>query len=180
MQIIVPDALIKDAEDQWAPHTDPIFDLIPVGCEEHISSVYAELGSPEINISSFWDVYNQVCDAVDSEFLCRTTADTFPHGESTPDLDGVVEQLPLSNLRPCVFGENGVPAAQIYEGEADILFLCFTSSLPDILRFQNRPTRLMMTDQVGHRSVAPSMHTHTNPEVDFEGLFTDDDGDEIY
>jgi hypothetical protein len=127
--------LVKEAEDQWAPRTDPIFDLIPVGCEEHISSVYAELGSPEINISSFWDVYNQVCDAVDSDFLCRTTADTFSrYGESTPDSDGMVEQLPLSNLRPCVFGENGVPAAQIYEGEADFwqtLFCIWPP--PDIL-----------------------------------------------
>jgi hypothetical protein len=120
MYIIIPNALIKEAKDQWASHTDPIFDLIPVGCEEHISSVYVELGSLEINISSFWDIYSQVCNAVNLDFLCHTTADMFLHyGESTPDSDGMVKQLPLSNLHPYMFGENGVPAAQIYEGEVD-------------------------------------------------------------
>jgi len=36
--------------------------------------------------------------------------------ESMPEDKDMVEPLPLSNLCPCVFGENGVPAQRIYEG----------------------------------------------------------------
>jgi len=46
------------------------------------------------------------------------TTGTFTHNrESMPKDKDMVEPLPLSNLRPCVFGENGVPAQQIHEGE---------------------------------------------------------------
>jgi len=98
-------------------------------------SVYAKLGSPGINFSSFWDVYNQLRDAIDSDFLERTTTGTFVrHEESASESedDGVVEQLlddqlPLSGLRPCVFGENGVPAGGIHEGEVNTLFPIWSS-----------------------------------------------------
>ena len=86
-------------------------------CEEHISSTYAKIGSPEVNFWSFWDIYNELCNAVDTDFLERTTSGTFTrpsHRESISEDDGVDDQLrlPLSELRPCVFGKNGVPALE--------------------------------------------------------------------
>ena len=89
---------------------------MPVECEEHISSVYVKLGSPRVNFYSFWDVYNQLCDAVESDLLACTTIGTSTRcGESVSEDED--EQLLLSDLHPCVFGENGVPAGQL-SGEA--------------------------------------------------------------
>ena len=84
-------------------------------CEEHILSTYAKLGSPAVNFYSFWDVYNKLSDAVDTDFLERTTCGTFVQptwSHTCTEDDGVVDQLPLSELRPCVFGKNGVPALE--------------------------------------------------------------------
>ena len=71
-----------------------------------------------MDFKSFWDVYNQLRDAVDLDFLARTPTRTFTrHGgsesESMSGDEGVDTQLPLSDLQPCVFGENGVPAGQL-------------------------------------------------------------------
>ena len=75
-----------------------------------------KLGSPVVKFTSFWNVYNQLCDAVDSEFLSHATTDTPTRSEESITEEGV-EQLPLGHLHPCVFRENGIPAAQIYEGK---------------------------------------------------------------
>jgi hypothetical protein len=110
--------LIEDAEHQWAPLTDPVFSLVPAQCEEHISSVYAQLGSPEVGYHSFWDVYNQLRNTVDSEML-------FESGAEAVDEDDVPEipdanQPPLQHLQPCQFGANGIPPMQ-FEGRVDFL-----------------------------------------------------------
>jgi hypothetical protein len=105
--------LIEDAERQWAPPTDPVFSLVPTQCEEHISLVYAQLGSPEVGYQSFWDVYNQLHDAVDSELLIEPSIGALDEDNisEVPDAN----QLPLQHLQPCKFGKNGIPSVQ-YEG----------------------------------------------------------------
>jgi len=68
-------------------------------------------------------------DAVDADFLFHSSTGIFPE-ERTGDLESGrsglpedvpnVEDLPLSQLCSCRFGEGGVPAGQIIEeGEAD-------------------------------------------------------------
>lgn len=115
--------MLDEAEHQWAPCTDPIFELIPRECDKHISSVYAKLGSLGVNFSSFWDVYNQLCNAVDSGFMARTGTTNTSDDEDAVTVEALlededaIERLPLSGLHPCVFGENGVPAGRIDEGE---------------------------------------------------------------
>jgi len=124
-------------------------------------SAYAKLRSPAVNFYSFWDVYNQLCDAVESDSLARTTivGSTFTRrGEGvSEDLD---EQLPLSDLQPCVFGENGVPQAagcgQLSGG-----------------RLSDEGTGTPPLPQA-------SMPTHVHPEASFQVTYTDDEGDEIY
>ena len=121
--------MVEDAERQWALPTDPVFNLIPTQCERHISSVYAQLGSPEVDYHSFWDVYNLLCNAVDEELL-------FESGNGAVNGDNVSEastasevpdanQPPLQHLQPCEFGKNGIPPVR-YEGRADS-FLSFSS-----------------------------------------------------
>jgi hypothetical protein len=71
-----------------------------------------------VGYHSFWDVYNQLHDTVESEMLFK------------PDEDDISEVLdanqpPLQRLKPCKFGQNGVPAMQ-HEGRADT-FLPFCS-----------------------------------------------------
>jgi hypothetical protein len=107
-----------------------VFDLVPPDCNKHISSVYAQLGRPQINFHSFWDVYNQLRDAVDTEFLFHSSAGTFPEGHTgTPEDGPNVAQLPLSHLRSCQLGEDGVAAGQLIEkGEADRCLTPFLAS----------------------------------------------------
>jgi len=113
-----------------------VFDLVPPDCNEHISSIYSQLGHPQINFHSFWDVYNQLRDAVDAEFLFHSSTRAFPEEHTgIPEDDPNVAELSHSNLRSCQFGEDGVPAEQIIEeGEADrcltlpLLLICFLSA----------------------------------------------------
>lgn len=65
---------------------------------------------------------------MDAEFLFHSSSTTFPEGHTdTPEDDPNVAQLPLSHLRSCRLGEDGVPAGQlIEEGDAD---RCLTPSL---------------------------------------------------
>jgi len=120
-------------------------------CEELISLAYAKLGSLVVNFYSFWDIYNQLCNAVEPDSLVHTTiVGTFTcHRESmSEDLD---EQLPLSDLHPCVFGKNGVPAGQLSDEGTG------RPPLPQA-----------------------SMLTHVHPEANFQVMYTDDKGDKIY
>jgi hypothetical protein len=116
--------LLKDAESQWAPPTDSVFSLVPTRCEEHISSVYAQLGSPEVGFHTFWDIYNQVRNAVDSEFLFESSGgvDEDTGSEETRSENPDANQPPLQHLRACEFGENGIPPMQYEEGEAEFFF----------------------------------------------------------
>ena len=86
-----------------------------------MSSIYAQLGHPQIDFNSFWDVYNQLRDAVDADFLFHSSTGAFPEEHTgVPEDDPNILELPLSHLRSCQFGENGVPAGRVVEeGEAD-------------------------------------------------------------
>jgi hypothetical protein len=82
-----------------------VFNLVPADCNNHISSVYAQLGHPQIDFNSFWDVYNQLRDAVDVEFLFRSSTGVFPEEHlsvpKVPEDNQNIAELPLSHLRPC-------------------------------------------------------------------------------
>jgi hypothetical protein len=107
-----------------------VFDLVPPSCDKHISSTYAQLGRPEINFRSFWNIYNQLRDAVDAEYLFHGSTGVFPEEHTDiPEDNPNVAELPLSHLRACRFGEGGVPAEQmIEEGEADCRLTPFLAS----------------------------------------------------
>ena len=114
-QIIVPGALVEDAAQQWAPISDPVFKLVPAACKEHISTTYAQLGHPVVKFDLFWQVYNQLRDAVDSDVLTSTNEEVLPNDNPEshwqPE-DRNRDQLPLSHLQPFEFGANGDPGEQ--------------------------------------------------------------------
>lgn len=143
LKIIVPGTLIEEAEHQWAPREDPVFELVPADCKQYISLAYAKLGSPEVNFYLFWQVYNQLRDAVDPDFW-TTTDSHVSDGENMSEGEGAdTDELPLNHLRPCVLGENGVPAAisKYSDGEsgmpADATKDHSTTGLTVTLIFQN-------------------------------------------
>jgi hypothetical protein len=105
-----------------------VFHLVPPHCEEHISSIYAEIGSPGVEFKSFWQVYNQVCNAVDEDLLFKAATTTFDEENASASEEPDANQLPFHHLGPCEFGKNGIPAMQsTCEGEAYYLS-CFSSS----------------------------------------------------
>jgi len=59
---------------------------------------------------------NRLRDAVDPDFW-TTTDSAISNGENISDGEEVdADELPLNHLRPCVLGENGVPAGRsMYE-----------------------------------------------------------------
>jgi len=160
-----------------------VFDLVPPGCNKHISSIYSQLGRPQIDFDSFWDVYNQLRDAVDAEFLFHSSTGAFPeeHTGIPEDVPNVAE-LQQSQLRPCQFGKDAVPAEQIIEeGEADhCLMPPLTSNPFSVLR----RARVSCRAQEGRIRYGSLDITYTSAHISLDGdlsaIFTDDDADEIY
>ncbi len=82
-----------------------------------------------MEFQSFWQVYNQVRNAVDEDFLFEAAGAAFDEENGSASEEPDANQLPLHNLGPCEFGKNGIPAVQsTREGEANYLLLCFPSS----------------------------------------------------
>jgi hypothetical protein len=44
-------------EALYAPPGDPVFELVPPAFHEHVSELYTMIGQPQVNITSFWDIY---------------------------------------------------------------------------------------------------------------------------
>ena len=82
-----------------------------------------------MNFRSFWEVYNLLRDAVNSEFLFnKATANTI--GEDAPeDSDDDLGDLPLHHLRPCQFGANGIPD-MVNEGKQFFSYFRFYLNKP--------------------------------------------------
>jgi hypothetical protein len=89
---------------------------------------YAQLGSPVVDFHSFWEVYNELRDAVDAEFLFQSSSGAFNVENLSPDL-GPQAEVPLHHLRACEFGKDGIPAGQYTESEGEAAhFLIFILS----------------------------------------------------
>jgi len=75
-----------------------------------------------VNFHSFWDVYNQVRNAVDLDFLFWSSIGVTDE-ENEPKyskLDAHPTQGPLQHLQPCEFGKDGIPPMQ-HEGKTDLV-----------------------------------------------------------
>jgi hypothetical protein len=139
-----------------------------------------------MNFSLLWDVYNQLHEAVDSEFLFQSNTDEFEgdEGDAFTNEDGDV-RLPLNHLNQCEFGADGVPAARVItEGEVD----CLCSYAPfDLLTSLNRSAHIHQAQRARrrydylhifllHSNSTHNLHyTDGNLRVDFTS-----DEDEMY
>jgi hypothetical protein len=73
-----------------------------------------------VSFHSFWDVYNQLRDVVDSEFLFQSSEDAVNQEDESSS------EVPLGHLRACKCGQDGIPVAKNIECEAS----CFPFFLP--------------------------------------------------
>jgi hypothetical protein len=60
LQIEVPEALFDTMEEIYAPPNDEVFELVPPVCAHHITVVYKDIGSPDVNNDTFWGVYSSM------------------------------------------------------------------------------------------------------------------------
>lgn len=57
-QIVTPPTLLNELQAEWAPLTDPVFQLTPTSFHVQASVHYEALGSPSISKGTFWEIYS--------------------------------------------------------------------------------------------------------------------------
>ena len=132
---------------------------------------------------SFWHVYNWLRDAVDSEFLFQSSVGVFDEANTQATQqseDFNIDQLPLSHLRPCEFGKDGIPAEQSIGEHLSYLipFLSNLSSLP--CQWILMVPGSVRKNQVWCPIICSCTCLMFYLEDDLVVDFTDDEGDEIF
>jgi hypothetical protein len=46
-------------EQEWAPPSDPVFQLVPATFEQQAAMLYQTLGQPVVSSTTFWTVYQE-------------------------------------------------------------------------------------------------------------------------
>jgi len=88
-QVVVPPDVLDEAEAKWAPPDDPVFQLVPLDFEYYVTRCFEDLGKPEVNFDTFWDVYHGLRDLVEVTVPGNIAATL---NENTgDDSDGIVE-----------------------------------------------------------------------------------------
>lgn len=64
-QVLIPDHILSEAEEEWAPDNDPIFQLVPPDFQIIVSKCYDDLGKPAVTFDKFWEVYCNLRDRVE-------------------------------------------------------------------------------------------------------------------
>ncbi|KAJ6581597.1 hypothetical protein B0H19DRAFT_1251786 [Mycena capillaripes] len=59
-KVVVTPEMFDQMEAEWAPPDDPVFLLIPPTFEAEATELYGQMGRPEVNFDSFWDVYSDL------------------------------------------------------------------------------------------------------------------------
>ena len=93
IQILVSDNLLTEAEEQWAPADDPIFKLVPPAFQEIVAQCYNDLGCPAVTFESFWKVYCDLHNRVDTVIPLGTVTSLNQSIHSEP---GEGEDVPFS------------------------------------------------------------------------------------
>ena len=91
------------AEAEWAPPDDPVFRLVPPDFESYVAQCFKDLGEPEVNFDTFWDVYHGLRDLVEI---------------TVPDDVVVILRGSVMMSEKCIEREAQVKSK--YEGEAQI------------------------------------------------------------
>ena len=124
-QIIVPDDLLAEAEEKWAPADDPIFELVPPCFQEIVDKCYSDLGCPAVTFESFWEVYCDLRDRVDAAIPLGIVTSLNQSIFSEPG-EGEDVQFTLDHLKaPELDMRNAVDVDEGEDGR-DLLEISFT------------------------------------------------------
>ncbi|KAH7919661.1 hypothetical protein BV22DRAFT_1022606, partial [Leucogyrophana mollusca] len=107
-KIHVPDELLDEMEDKWAPAEHPIFQLVPPEFETQAQLLYGAMGAPAVSSDSFWDIYTTLLNAFES----HSSAFALDEFMKTYEREGDEETLPdvalLDGLKNLRFGEDSI------------------------------------------------------------------------
>lgn len=116
--------MLEAAEAKWAPPEDPVFQLVPPDFESRITQCFEDLKKPVVNFDTFWDVYCDLRDLVETvvpDDLMVTLTESI-----RDDDDGVPESFTFAHMNEPDLG--GVEAD--VDGDEDIedgaLYVDFT------------------------------------------------------
>ncbi|KAH9476801.1 hypothetical protein JR316_0010716 [Psilocybe cubensis] len=77
-KIPVTEDLLDDLENEYAPKDHPVFQLTPPAFDERARKIYEDIGTPEVTMASFWEIYRTMlerfCGEVDEEIEVVLTA----------------------------------------------------------------------------------------------------------
>jgi hypothetical protein len=167
--------LIEELELEYANPDDPVFTIVPPAFGELISAAYRSIGSPTVTFHSFWNIYEQLHQALEhGKMPPETVHEISIHARTLEDIEhghGIrrsTAQGPTAPLTQEVqFGEDGIP--NLIGGDSE-----------DQPRFQD--------DQVGDQDdrsgddLGPGSNI-TNPAIVqlkiLEGYFSDEDMDDL-
>ncbi|KAJ7455486.1 hypothetical protein FB451DRAFT_1342284 [Mycena latifolia] len=88
-KVVITSELFDEMEETWAKPSDPVFDLTPPSFDKQATSLYAQLGNPEVNIDTFWIAYSQLLNAFETAAdvtLDDVMANADDHFEHAPQL----------------------------------------------------------------------------------------------
>ncbi len=115
----VPNDLLEEMENEWAPPSHPVFRLVPNDFELQVQNLYTMLGAPPVSHSSFLEVFRQLRDAFqpyEPEYPLATYIHSHDRDHDR-EQESVAILLGLKKLRP---GEEmGVPL--VLEDEDDCI-----------------------------------------------------------
>ena len=109
--------MLDTAEKKWAPPDDPVFQLVPPSFEPYVNQCFEELGKPEVDIESFWDVYRRLRDlvevAIPGDVVVAISEGTVDDGDNAP------EPFALGHMKEPVLGGAAVLEDDRDEGGGD-------------------------------------------------------------
>ncbi|KAI0741878.1 hypothetical protein C8Q80DRAFT_1109776 [Daedaleopsis nitida] len=71
----VPPELFNAVEQEWAPPTHPVFELVPPAFASRISAFYLDMQSPAVTGDNFWEIYLRLLEC----FLTHQQENPFDH-----------------------------------------------------------------------------------------------------
>ena len=89
--------MISEAEEEWAPSDDPIFQLVPPDFQAIVSKCYDDLGRPAVTSDQFWEVYCNLRDSVE-EVITEDITTSFSQSIFTESVGMVLLLLHISKL----------------------------------------------------------------------------------
>ncbi|KIK60632.1 hypothetical protein GYMLUDRAFT_244205 [Collybiopsis luxurians FD-317 M1] len=106
---------IQEAEQLYAPPDHPIFELVPAEFDYWANNYFQQIGSPEINHDTVWDVYVQMLQKFRNNSCLLTTLELHGFHDDRDDFvkevqDALNVQIgnQIQDMEPLLFDEEGL------------------------------------------------------------------------